>query len=253
MWRVTMGAGIVFAGMTLSAAPADADPIQVVYRIDILRQCEYSGGMETCRGFTASFPLTLSFDSQITTSHGNEMDRTNFYGPPTFSDIPLPRSEDFPPMVETFRLAAERAQVFPGDSAFTREASAMIRHTGARGGSDYHWDFGLFASGGYPAMPTLDAHTFATFLATAPFRQFYLGDTVELADGGFQALTYFGSVSLESQAPVPEPASVLLLATGLAGIGVRRWRRGRNAETIARTATMSAAIGAPQRPSSSGS
>jgi hypothetical protein len=76
-------------------------------------------------------------------------------------------------------------------------------------------------------MPQLDALSFARFLATAPFHQFSLADSIELASGRFDQLAYYGRVSLE-EGPVvtPEPASLLLVATGMMCVRLRR--RGKN-------------------------
>ena len=212
--------------LTVLSSSAIGEPIQVVYRIDVFRQCQYSSGGETCGTYRASFPLTLTFDSALLVDRGDDLDRTRFYGTPTVSDVPLPRRADFPPMSETLRQAAERARFSAGDGGWIREAGVLIRHGGSRAGSDHHRDLSLIANGLFPAMPDLNAESFARFLGTAPFRQFAVSDSIELASGGFEAQTYYARVSLDP-APVPEPASMLLFGAGLAGLGVRRWKRGR--------------------------
>ena len=227
MCRPLLRLGIGCAALVLFASSAIAEPFQVVYRIDVLRRCEHGNGAETCRDFRASFPLTLTFDSQVINEHGNDADRTRFYGTPSVSDIPLPLRTDFPPLRETLRQAAERARFSAADNAWLRESNVLIRHGAGVGGSDFHRDFSLVASGEVASVPDLNAASFARFLGTAPFRQFALSDSIELSTGGFEALSYFGDVSLEA-GPVPEPMSLLLVGSGLCGVAVQRWRRRRS-------------------------
>jgi hypothetical protein len=228
-----MGASIARLGIataaifvTLSSA-ALADPVAIVYRIDIYKQCEFVVNGETCREFHSSFPLTLTFDSNTFNEHGDDLDRTRFYGAPSVSDVPLMRRTDFPPVTEEVREAAERAQFVAVDGGWRRESSVIIRDDASAGGSDYHRDLSLIASGQFSSVPDLNGLSFAQFLATAPFHQFNVADSIELASGGFESNSYYGHVSLESAVVTPEPASLLLLGTGLAALAGRRRARAR--------------------------
>lgn len=229
MWRSLARVGSAAAAIVLAqAVAATAEPIQVVYRIGIVQQCEYANGGTTCREYRATFPVTLTFDTDVFSTHGSDEDRTNFYGTPTVSDIPLPGRTDFPPLAETLRQAAERAQVFPGASTWFRESSVLIRQGASQGGSDYHRDLSFIAHGDFASVPELTGASFARFLGTAPFRQFAFADSVELASGGFEALSYRGTISLDAPVATPEPASMFLIGTGLAGMAVRRRRARRS-------------------------
>jgi hypothetical protein len=231
MHRSLAAAGGIAAAMVVAVASiARAEPIQIVYKIDVFKQCEYRTVGETCRDYQASFPLTLTFDSQILNEHGDDADRTRFYGTPSISDIPLPRRTDFPAVMQSLRQAAERAQFVVGENQWRRESNVLIRHDGSLDGSDFHRDFSLIADGVYPSVPDLTALSFARFLGTAPSRQFSVADSIELANGGFEALAYYGHVSLfESPVETPEPASVLLLSKGLGLLAA--WRRSRAGRT----------------------
>jgi hypothetical protein len=223
--RVGIALAIFAGSVTL---PAAADPLRITYRIDVFKQCEYADSTgEVCRAYSSSFPLIVTFDPGVTYSFDSAVDHQRAYGTPTVSHIPLPRRTDFPPMTISSATTSERAQ-FGVETDWRRDASVLLRQYGSQDGSDYHRDFSLIANGVSAGIPDLSAASFAAFLGTAPFRQFGLSDAVELASGGFEALSYYGNISLEpNTAPTPEPASLLLLGTGLGAIGWRRRRRSR--------------------------
>jgi hypothetical protein len=191
--------------------------------VDVFKQCEFMNAEETCREFNASFPLTMMFDSQVSNEHAEPGRLTKFYGPPTISDVPLALRSDFPPFGAAQRTAAETARFSVEEGAWVRESIVTIRQSTSVDRNDFHRDFSLIATGQFESLPELDALSFARFLASAPFHQFSLADSVELASGGFDLLSYYGRVSLEEEPVVtPEPASLLLVATGMMCVRLRR-------------------------------
>jgi hypothetical protein len=225
MWRLWIRCGTACVLTILAATAADAEAIQVVYKVGVLKQCEFVDSTESCRDFHASFPLTLTFDTQVINEHSEPGRLTRFYGEPTVSDIPLALRNDFPTLGPASRAAAEVARFSVEDGVRVRESGVTSSQVASVGGSDFHRDFSLIANGSFDVRPELDARSFARFLATAPFHQFSIADSIELATGGFELLSYSGRVSLaEPPAVTPEPASLLLVATGL--VCLHRRRRG---------------------------
>jgi hypothetical protein len=232
MWRrwVRFGLALAAALTAGAASSARADPIRVVYRVDVFRQCEFANSTETCRDFNQSFPLTLTFDSEVTIEHGDGRQQTRFYGEPTLSSFSLPLRDDFPVMGAPRRTAAETARFSEESGVWRRESLVEIRQDASVDRNDFHRDLQITASGEFAIQPELTAQSFARFLGTAPFHQFFVADSIELATGGFELLGYFGRLSIEDDPPLatPEPGSFLLVAGGM--VCLRRIARRRSSD-----------------------
>jgi len=219
-----MTLGALLAVVACVSSRAAADPLRVVYRIDVFQKCTFVDNAIPWTDFRASFPLTLMFDSHVRSMQSDDSHQSQSYGEPTVSAIPLPPLRpDFPTLAPNGRSVGEGAQFFDDRQAWVRSSGVVISEFLSASQGDFHRDFSLNASGEFLSRPQLDAQSLATFLGTAPFRQFSLADALERADGGFELAQYVGHVSLEAPgAATPEPSSLLLVATGILSIA---WRR----------------------------
>ena len=74
MRRRAMTLGALLAVVACVASRAAADPLRVVYRIDVFQKCTFVDNAIRCMDFRASFPLTLMFDSHVRSSRDSCQD-----------------------------------------------------------------------------------------------------------------------------------------------------------------------------------
>jgi PEP-CTERM motif len=208
----------------------EADPITVSYNISIEQRCAFS--TNECTPFAAEFPLTMTFDDRITSQSFTPTSQLQFYGPPSFSEVPLPRRPVSPGARESRTTLDTR---FLNDDAslpaWRRVASAQEFFQLSTGESELSWTLQLFSSVDTDMQPPLDPASFAAFLGTGEgnlFRYVFGGRSL-VTPGEFtsDSFAFNGRINLASgPAPVPEPGTVLLLsAAGLAGLAQRKRRR----------------------------
>jgi hypothetical protein len=208
----------------------EADPITVAYNISVSQRCAFS--TNECTPFAAEFPLTLTFDDRITSQSFTPTSQVQFYGPPSFSEVPLPRRPVSPGAGEsrtTFDTRFLNDQ--PSLPAWRRVASAQEFFQLSSGEFEFSWTLQLFSSLDTDVQPPLDPTSFATLLGTGPgnlFRYVFSGRSL-VAPGEFtpDSFAFSGRIDLASgPAPVPEPGTMLLLsAAGLAGLAQRKRSR----------------------------
>ena len=219
------------AGFTLAislvASSVCAEPISIVYSIHITDRCV----LAQCNTFSAAFPLTMTFDSGVTSQFDSPTFHTKSYGPPSFSAVPLERPAIPPsatPLPRTLDTAAQQAA---GTWEHRALADGLVRLLTPE--VDHLWTLRLFASQSGVPTPELSPHTMATLLgqpANPPGSRAFFEYGYFAADPrteqSFDSISYVGSALVaDDQAPIPEPATCVLVGSGLMGAWYQKRRQ----------------------------
>lgn len=205
----------------------EADPITTSYNVSIRERCAFSSN--ECTPFAAEFPLRMTFDDRIISQSFTPTSQLQFYGPPSFSEVPLPRRPVSPGAAESRTTLDTRfLNDNPSLPAWRRVASAQEFFQLSTGEFELSWTLQLFSSVDTDVQPPLDPASFATFLGAGPdnlFRYVFTGRSL-VVPGEFttDSFAFNGRLTLASgAAPIPEPGTILLLSAGaLAGLVRRR-------------------------------
>lgn len=226
-----IGVLLVILGVS-TVGRASADPITATYLVNVTERC-FAGG---CEAFESAFSLTLRFDSGITFEDLGAQTQVRTYGPPIFSAVPLARPEVSSRAAESARTIDVAAFVGPPLGPWRHLADAQHRFEFTEEDNIRHvWHLGLHTiQDKLLTAPELTAASMARFLATPngpdvsnAFRYVFSRST---PDGIWLpgSVGYVGSVSLAGgPAPIPEPATMTLLAAGMLLVGRRRFVRAR--------------------------
>jgi len=229
--------------MVLRAQIVLAASIIVSFAFPSAAVCEPISFLFTVSAGGKTFPLVATFDDQVSrTNEGPNFYFEQYGRVVRFSPVPLVAPSPYAgrPLVDDFSNP-----FFVAGNGFELSPILGIIHSGLLGGAlyqpainfsggrDYQQEILLYAESTLlAARPELTPRTLAQLVGTPMGEPTFLfqvakwdQNTGEFIDG----LAYHGVAQFRGQVdspdPVPEPATLLLVATGVAGVAWRRRRR----------------------------
>jgi hypothetical protein len=218
--------GMVALLSLASVSAATAEPITFTYRVDITDRCTEARG---CESFPISFPLILSFESEITRTIDEPNHQARFYGSPAFSTLPL--ALERPPVPAG---ATQEAATFDSFQPNAFSPGNWLHQAGAQTNAslftddfEYFWILKINRLEFLSAAPgVFSPSSFAASLSGGNFEYGYFGHNRDRTEFAPDSIAYLGiAVLLEPPTPIPEPMSLLLVGSGLGYVGARTCRR----------------------------
>jgi len=217
----------IIALLCCTAVPAAADPISLVYRVDVFRKLDFTRSLTAWETITpVTFTYSVRFDGDVTVqrvSEGtDERYALTYFGTPSVSDVPL-TGAGYSGGLHTAQTYVINGTVH---GALHQEAVTLDQFSDDRGSRNVL----LLRTPLDPALPPGEFGDLAAFLGAmrSPSLEFYFNDLAYGRDqhGNLTFLPgstgYYGFASLLDNTPVPEPATMTMFAFGLAAAALRR-------------------------------